>query len=120
MEFERFKHRQLVHPSLLRGCCLRIAAQQHGCSGELLRCPPEERHGISVGVGIDVSALVGTSVLVARSPQSRYRWCAGPRLLGSRAALAPLAIAFTGLLLHEDVLCGLSVARLRVHPQLLM
>jgi hypothetical protein len=42
------------------------------------------------------------------------------RLLGSRTALTPVAIPLTGLLLHEDVLCRSSVARLSIHPQFLV
>jgi hypothetical protein len=44
----------------------------------------------------------------------------GPQLLGSQTVLAPLAITFTGLLLHRDILCRSSVTRLGVHPQLLV
>jgi hypothetical protein len=44
----------------------------------------------------------------------------GPRLLGSRAALAPLAIPLMGLLLHGDVLCRSSAAGLGVHPRFLV
>jgi hypothetical protein len=39
------------------------------------------------------------------------------RLLGSRTALAPVAIPLTGLLLYEDVLCRSSVMGLGIHPQ---
>jgi hypothetical protein len=42
------------------------------------------------------------------------------RLLGSRTALTPVAIPLTGLLLHGDVLCRSSVARLDFHPQFLV
>jgi hypothetical protein len=42
---------------------------------------------------------------------------AGLRLLGSWVALLPLVIPLTGLLLHREHLCGLSVVRLCVLPQ---
>jgi hypothetical protein len=34
--------------------------------------------------------------------------------------LTPVAIPLAGLLLHRDILCRLSVARLGVHPQFLV
>jgi hypothetical protein len=42
------------------------------------------------------------------------------RLVGSRTALASVAIPLTGFLLHRDVLCMLSVAGLGIHAQLLV
>jgi hypothetical protein len=58
---------------------------------------------------------MGVSVVVACSSPGRGRWCAGSRLFGSWAALPPLAIPLTGLLLHRDILRRLSVAGLWVH-----
>jgi hypothetical protein len=87
-------------------------------AGKVLRRPPEERRGVSVGV--DVRALVGASVVVACWPPCRWHRRAGPQLLGTRSALAPFAIPFTGLLLHWDILCRSSVMGLGVHPHLLV
>jgi hypothetical protein len=42
------------------------------------------------------------------------------RLLGSRTALALVAIPLTWLLLHGDVLCRSPVARLGIQPQFLV
>jgi hypothetical protein len=41
-------------------------------------------------------------------------------LVGGWAALPPLAVPLTGLLLHRNVLCRLSVAGLWIHFQLLV
>jgi hypothetical protein len=38
----------LAYLSLLRGCWLRAAAQQHGCGGQVLGRSPEKRGGVSV------------------------------------------------------------------------
>jgi hypothetical protein len=112
----------LTHTSLLGGRRLWAAAQQHGCRGEVLRHLPEEWRGVSVGVSIsvDVCALVDAPVVVVCSSPGRRRRRAGPRLFGSQAALPPLAVPLAGLLLHRNVLCRLSIARLWVHPQLLV
>jgi hypothetical protein len=45
--------------------------QQHGHSGEVLGRPQEKWRSVSVGVGIDVRAFVGTSVVVARRSACR-------------------------------------------------
>jgi hypothetical protein len=42
------------------------------------------------------------------------------RLLNSRTALTPVAIPLTGLLLHRDIMCRLSIAGLGIHPQFLV
>jgi hypothetical protein len=41
------------------------------------------------------------------------------RLVRSRAALAPIAISLTGLPLHRNILCRLSIARFGVNAELL-
>jgi hypothetical protein len=110
----------LVYSPLLRGRCLQAAAQQHGCSGKVLRCPPEEQRGVSVSVGVDVRTLVGSSVVVACWPACRWRWCPAVRLLGKRTTLTPVAIPLMGLLLQGNVLCRSSVAGLGIHAHLLV
>jgi hypothetical protein len=99
----------LAHPSLLGGCRLRAAAQQHGRSGEVLRRPPEERRGISVGVGVNVRASVGALVVVERRPACRRRRRAAVRLTGSQTTLAPVAVPLAGLPLHRNVLRQASI-----------
>jgi hypothetical protein len=42
------------------------------------------------------------------------------RLVGSWTALKSIVVPLTGLLLHRDVLCRQSVARLGIHAQLLV
>jgi hypothetical protein len=99
-----------MHSSLLRGRRLRTATQQHGYRDKVLRRPPEEQQGVSVGV--DVSTHVGVLVIVACRSSCRRRWCAAPWLLSSRAALTSVAIPLTGLPLHREILCRSSVAGL--------
>jgi hypothetical protein len=115
----------LAHSSFFGDRCLPAVAQQHGCSGEVLRHSPEERRGITVGVGIDVRTLIGALVVVACAPSSLRRRGGGSRLFSSRTVLLVLAVSLTGLLLHRDQLrdrqrCGLPVAELWVLPQLVV
>jgi hypothetical protein len=72
----------MAYSPFLRSRCIRTATQQHGCSGEVLRCPPEEQWGITVGVGVNVRSLVGTSVVVTHTSSGRRRRGAGSRLFG--------------------------------------
>jgi hypothetical protein len=96
---------QLLAPSsFLGGCRLRAAAQQHGCSGEVLGRPPEEWRCFVVRV--DVRARVGASI-VAGSGACR---CATARLIGSRSAPTPVFIPFAGLALHRNILREASIA----------
>jgi hypothetical protein len=89
----------LAQPSLLGGHRLRTATEQHGCRGEVLRCPPEERR-----VSASVLALASTfAPSLARRSLSRVRPRAG--CVGARAR----GCSVVG-----------SVAGLRVHPQLLV
>jgi hypothetical protein len=84
------------------------------------RHPPEEWQSISVGVGVDVRALVGALVVVACRPARRWCWCAAVRLVGSRTVLASVVVPLVGLLLHRNVLCRSSIAGLGIHAQLLV
>jgi hypothetical protein len=114
------QHLQLLaYSSLLKGRCLRAAAQQHGRSGKVLQRPTKERRSISVGIGFSVRTLVGALIVVACQPACRWRWCTAVRLLFSWTMLTPVAIPLTGPLLHGDVLCRSSVAGLSIHAQLL-
>jgi hypothetical protein len=110
----------LAYSSLLGGSRLRAAVQQHGRNGKVLGCPPEERRSVSVGIGVDVRALVGASVVVACQPTCRWRWCTAVRLVGSRTALALVPVPLTGLLLHGDVSCRPSIAGLGIHAHILV
>jgi hypothetical protein len=94
--------------------------QQHGRSGKVLRRPPEEWQGISVGVGVDVCTFIGVSVVVARRTACRRRRCAVVQLIGSRTALAPVAVPFAGLPLHRNILRRASIAGLGIHAKLLV
>jgi hypothetical protein len=85
-----------------------------------LRRPPEERWGVSVGIHVDVCALVGASNVVVRRPACQWCWCTAVRLLGNRTVLTPVSIPLTGPLLHRDVLCRSSIAGLDIHAQLLV
>jgi hypothetical protein len=115
------QHLQLLsHSSLLGGRRLRAAAQQHGRSGKVMRCLPEEWRCVSIGVRVDVHALIGASVVVACQHTCRWCWCAVVRLVGSWTALKSIVVLLTGLLLHRDVLCRQSVARLVIHAKLLV
>jgi hypothetical protein len=106
----------MAYSSLLGGCCLRAAVQQHGRSGKVLRRPPEEWRGVSIDIRIDVRTLIGALVVVSCRPTSWWRWSAAMRLLGSRITLTQVTIPLMGLLLHGDVLCRSSVAGLDIHP----
>jgi hypothetical protein len=53
-----------------------------------LRRPPQERRGISVGVGVDICALVGSSVIVRHTSLGQRHRVAGPRLFDGWAALS--------------------------------
>jgi hypothetical protein len=113
----------LVHSPFLGGRCLRTTAQQHGCGGEVLRRLPEERWGITVGVGVDVRTLVGASVIVTRTSSGQRCRGAGSRLFDSKTTFLSLVVPLTRLFLHRDHLwgrqwCGLPVAGLWVVPQL--
>jgi hypothetical protein len=109
----------LAHPSLLGGGRLWAAVQHHGRSGKVLRRPPEKWWSVNVDVGVDVRALVGTSVVVGLWPACRWRRCAAVRLVCSWAALASVSIPLAGLPLHRNVLRRLSIARLGIHAELL-
>jgi hypothetical protein len=104
----------LAYSPFLGGRRFRIAAQQHGCNGEVLRCQPKEWRGITIGVGFDVRTLVRVSVVFTRTSSSRRRRGAGSRLFGSWTTLLPLAVPLTGLFLHRDHLRGRQRCRLPV------
>jgi hypothetical protein len=99
----------LAHSSLLGGGSLRATAQQHGRNGEVLGRLPEEWRSISIGVGVDIRALIGASVVVARRSTCRRRWCAAVRLVGSQTALASVAVPLAWLLLHWSSVTGLGI-----------
>jgi hypothetical protein len=61
----------LAYSSLLRGCCLQAAAQQHGRGSQVLGRPPEKRW--CVDAGIDVHAFVGALVIIGL--WCACRWC---------------------------------------------
>jgi hypothetical protein len=98
----------LAHSSLLRGCRLWKAAQQHGCGSKVLGHPLEEWW--CVGVGVGVRAYVGTPIVVGLRRARRWRRCAAAWLIYSRSALTPVAIALTWLTLHMNVLHRASIA----------
>jgi hypothetical protein len=110
----------LTHSSFLRGCRLRAAAQQHGCSSEVLGRSPEEWWSVSVGIRIDVRACVGTSIVVELWPARQRRRCMAVRLVPSSAALAPVAIPLSWFPLHGNILCRLSIVRLGINAELLV
>jgi hypothetical protein len=91
----------LAYSSLLRGCCLWAAAQQHGRGDQVLGRPPEKRR--CVGVGVDVRAFVGTLVVVGL--RCTRWWCRRTvvRLACGRTALSPVVVRVAGLALNRDV-----------------
>jgi hypothetical protein len=112
---------------------LRAATQQHGPSGKVLRRPAEKWRSVSFGIRVDVRASGGASDVVGLRHTHR-QW-----LVCSRSALAPVAIALTGLPLHKNILrrasivvpflglplhrhalCRLSIAGLGIHAELLV
>jgi hypothetical protein len=95
----------LLHTPLLGGYGLRAAAQQHGCSGQVLGCPPEEWRCVGVGI----CASIGTSILVGLwHARGRCR-CATTRLICSWSAFAPVAVLLAGLALHRNILYRASI-----------
>jgi hypothetical protein len=105
----------LAHSSLLAGRRLRETVQQHGRSDKVLRRPSEERRSVSVGIGTDVRALVGASVVVACWPVCRWCWCAAVRLVGSWTTLALVTIPLMGVAPARGCLVQAVGRRVR-HP----
>jgi hypothetical protein len=112
----------LTHTSLLGGRRLWAAAQQQAVAARF--CATCLKSGGALASVLALASMFAPSlaraVIVVCSSPGRRRRRAGPRLFGSQAALPPLAVPLAGLLLHRNVLCRLSIARLWVHPQLLV
>jgi hypothetical protein len=75
--------------------CWRTCRSSEVAGSEVLRRPLEEWEGVGVNVGVDVRASIGTSVVVGRRPACRQCRLAVVRLMGSRTALAPVAVPLT-------------------------
>jgi hypothetical protein len=98
----------LAHSPFLGGCRLRAAAQQHGCSAEVLGRSPEEWWYVGVGVG--VRAPVGASIIVGLQRKHWWRRHTAARLIHSWLALTPVSVPLVELALHRNVLRRASIA----------
>jgi hypothetical protein len=122
----------LAYSSLLRGCWLRAAAQQHGRGGQVLGRPTEKWR--YVGASVDVRTFVGALVVVGLWCARRWCRCTAVRLTCGRTTFSLVVVRVAGLALNRDVpreapvavslhghaLRRLSITRLGINAEFLM